>query len=238
MRPEDRGRFCAACSKTVVDFTGLSDREVLAYLARAGRGLCGRFSTEQVGRGLELMPAKRGVRWWWQWLVAGLLVSAEVRGQGRPKVEVVVAAPPTRVKALELTERAKVKVLPEAVVYSESRRYAIAGLFSVVMVRSGNWLQDSLYSLASVKKELTVYPNPVRRGMVVSLSWTGMESGEYEVRLFSAAGQLVERRVIAVSGKEQIDLIGIPASLAEGIYFLRVARAGEARVLSRKLVVL
>ena len=74
--------------------------------------------------------------------------------------------------------------------------------------------------------------------MVASVRWEGTEGGAYEVGVFSAAGSLVSRRVIEVGGKEQVDLIEIPASLASGVYFLRIARAGEVRVLSRKLVVL
>jgi hypothetical protein len=31
MSQEDQGRFCSACKKTVVDFTGMSDRQVIAF---------------------------------------------------------------------------------------------------------------------------------------------------------------------------------------------------------------
>jgi len=41
-----------------------------------------------------------------------------------------------------------------------------------------------------------------------------------------------------VKVKGQVDMLEIPASLPKGVYVLRVARAGEVRVLSRKLVVL
>jgi len=51
MPPEGQGRFCAACSKTVVDLTGFSDQELLAFLGRAGKNTCGRFSAGTASNG-------------------------------------------------------------------------------------------------------------------------------------------------------------------------------------------
>jgi hypothetical protein len=245
MRREERGRFCGGCQKTVVDLTTMSDREVLAYLARAGQGVCGRLLPEQLERKMELASSGRGGRRWWRWLVAGLLFSAEAQAQQRPKVEVVqrpvkpgglaravtAGMPLAQVKPLELNDSVRVQVLPEAVVwgYGSDRCSRLTG--AVTYVRSitlydtlKEKVTDTLSLLGLLsKKELTVYPNPVRRGMAASLSWEGMEAGDYEVGLFSTAGELV-------------DLLGIPGSMAAGIYFLRIA--GGGRIVSRKLVVL
>ena len=37
MQPTEKGRHCAACAKQVVDFTSMSDEEVLRYLKKAPR---------------------------------------------------------------------------------------------------------------------------------------------------------------------------------------------------------
>jgi hypothetical protein len=250
----ERGRFCGACNKTVVDLTGLTHVEVLAYLARAGQGVCGRFSPEQLGRGMEMRAASRG-RWWWRWLVAGLLLSfGEARGQQRVKPTVsmispgglvAVTAPPASVKALPVTD--SVKVLPEVVVLGYGGRRSCSDLTGAVMVVPAKSLGDTIREKVSdtlsmmgllPRRMLTVYPNPVRRGMVTSLGWEGTETGEYEVALFSGSGGLIQRRVIMVKAGGQVDLLEIPVGLAPGVYFLRVARAGGGGVLSRKLVVL
>jgi hypothetical protein len=47
------GRHCNACSKTVVDFTGMADTAILHYLRQTGDGVCGRFKTEQLNRPLK-----------------------------------------------------------------------------------------------------------------------------------------------------------------------------------------
>jgi hypothetical protein len=74
MTPTTAGRHCASCAKTVIDFTGLSDAEILAQLARAGRGgTCGRFRAGQLARSLQplaLAPA----RGWRAWLAAAVAV--------------------------------------------------------------------------------------------------------------------------------------------------------------------
>ena len=44
---EQNGRFCSECEKTVIDFTKMSDAELMNYLSKS-KYLCGRFNDEQV----------------------------------------------------------------------------------------------------------------------------------------------------------------------------------------------
>ncbi|MBO9593664.1 MAG: hypothetical protein J7599_12220 [Niabella sp.] len=49
MQPEEKGRFCNACCKTVIDFTGMSPAAISAYLkAHQSQRVCGRFMTHQL----------------------------------------------------------------------------------------------------------------------------------------------------------------------------------------------
>ncbi|RYZ45346.1 MAG: hypothetical protein EOO14_25845, partial [Chitinophagaceae bacterium] len=56
MTLEDKGRFCGACSKTVVDFSVMTDREMAAYFSKAKSGLCGRFHSGQLNRPVAVPP--------------------------------------------------------------------------------------------------------------------------------------------------------------------------------------
>lgn len=68
------GRHCEACQKVVVDFTQLTDNEVLAYFQQlTGDSTCGRFRADQVGRPLVILPP-RPPRRWQPWL-AGVLAT-------------------------------------------------------------------------------------------------------------------------------------------------------------------
>jgi hypothetical protein len=63
------GRFCTHCSKTVVDFTGMSDAALLNYIKKNGMG-CGRFSDSQLER--VIVPAVLPNRKFWPQLFLSL----------------------------------------------------------------------------------------------------------------------------------------------------------------------
>jgi len=91
MTPEEQGRFCAACQKTVIDFSSMSDSEILRALPTGhGAGTCGRFLPGQLGRSLLPEPALKPRRLgWWQYLLAGLLLSTEVSAQPKTRSDSV-----------------------------------------------------------------------------------------------------------------------------------------------------
>jgi hypothetical protein len=54
MAPRGNGSFCTSCEKVVVDFTRMTDQEVMQYMkANADRKVCGRFTEDQLGRPLS-----------------------------------------------------------------------------------------------------------------------------------------------------------------------------------------
>lgn len=49
MLPEQQGRHCLACSKTVIDFTNWETADILSYLQeKPAERVCGRFNLDQV----------------------------------------------------------------------------------------------------------------------------------------------------------------------------------------------
>ena len=63
MRAEADGRHCAHCQKTVVDFTGMTDAELLTYFKTKSSQSCGRFYADQLERTIE-EAAPQKPRWW------------------------------------------------------------------------------------------------------------------------------------------------------------------------------
>jgi hypothetical protein len=55
MTPSERGRFCAACEKTVIDFSQMTDNEVVNYFKKPSQSpTCGRFAASQLNRPLRI----------------------------------------------------------------------------------------------------------------------------------------------------------------------------------------
>lgn len=61
MQPGERGRFCNACSKTVTDFTGMTDRQLAEFFKRPGKNICGRFYADQLERDIPVL--KKRIPW-------------------------------------------------------------------------------------------------------------------------------------------------------------------------------
>lgn len=57
MTPQEKGRYCNVCAKTVVDFTRKTDREIGKIMKSEGT-ICGRFKKTQLERPISL-PRKR-----------------------------------------------------------------------------------------------------------------------------------------------------------------------------------
>ncbi|OSZ77498.1 hypothetical protein CAP36_14040 [Chitinophagaceae bacterium IBVUCB2] len=77
MSPVEKGKFCGSCQKQVVDFTGMSDRQVAAFFKKPSTGsVCGRFMTDQLERDIDI-PKKRipWVKYFFGFLLPALFVS-------------------------------------------------------------------------------------------------------------------------------------------------------------------
>lgn len=63
MKPSERGRFCNACQKTVVDFTGKSEEEIIMAIATATGSVCGRIQSSVLQSGLYAQKGKAILIW-------------------------------------------------------------------------------------------------------------------------------------------------------------------------------
>jgi hypothetical protein len=79
MAPTDVGRHCASCQTQVVDFTRMTDGEVVAFLSRySPERRCGLFREDQVDR--PLLAAAQPMTGWRRWAVAMMLLLGSVFG--------------------------------------------------------------------------------------------------------------------------------------------------------------
>jgi len=89
MAPGDKGRFCDSCQKTVHDFTGMSDAQLIAFFKKTSTGsLCGRFLEQQLNRNIE-MPRKRitWLKYFFQFTIPIFLTGLKAHSQGQLKLK-------------------------------------------------------------------------------------------------------------------------------------------------------
>jgi hypothetical protein len=76
MTPNDQGRFCTSCSKTVVDFSNMSDAALMQYFENLkDSNVCGRVYTDQLDR--SIVPAakpRKKIFVYWQYLLAFVMM--------------------------------------------------------------------------------------------------------------------------------------------------------------------
>ena len=102
MSPKEQGRFCGSCQKTVVDFSMMTDKEIVDYFSKATHQVCGRFSGTQLNKDLQLTEKKRRLSfaYLWNFLLATFLVteaSCQEAMTGKVQVQTVEQYPkPTR----------------------------------------------------------------------------------------------------------------------------------------------
>lgn len=97
MEAENTGQFCASCQKTVVDFSSLTDLELIERLARKSSSTCGRFRASQLNRKLTVSaPALQPPIRLFGLLTAGLLGYQTVQADTLPLLAEPVAQHPTK----------------------------------------------------------------------------------------------------------------------------------------------
>ena len=82
MTPTQQGRFCNACAKEVIDFSTMSDNEVLNYFSSLkNEKVCGRAYPDQLERviAIPMAPRKR-LFWYWNYITMLFLFFGKASG--------------------------------------------------------------------------------------------------------------------------------------------------------------
>lgn len=94
MTPNQQGRFCGSCAKTVIDFSVMTDAQMLRYFENLKHeNVCGKVYPDQLNRKLQpapVMQPRKKLYWLWQYAAALLLfftkgVQAKAQGEVRIK---------------------------------------------------------------------------------------------------------------------------------------------------------
>jgi hypothetical protein len=91
MTAADKGRFCMSCHKNVVDFTNMSDREVLQHITRSSGSTCGRFYNDQLNRNMTIRKERQmpWLKYFFQMALPAFFISIKAEAQDckKPVIE-------------------------------------------------------------------------------------------------------------------------------------------------------
>ncbi len=108
MHPVEKGRFCGSCQKQVIDFTMMSDTQLIAFFKKTSTGsVCGRFMQDQLDRTIET-PKKRmpWVKYFFKFALPAFLISTKATAQGTVreiKGDTVMVSEPKEVELKKMT---------------------------------------------------------------------------------------------------------------------------------------
>ena len=91
MTPTDQGRFCNACAKEVIDFSMMTDTEMLNYFTTlTHEKVCGRALPAQLERVISKpKEPKKRLFWYWNYIVMFFMFFGKannVKAQGGVKI--------------------------------------------------------------------------------------------------------------------------------------------------------
>lgn len=167
MAPEEKGRFCSVCSKTVYDFTALSDQELINAFPDQEENVCGHFNEFQLNRDLQYsfinaLFIKFAVGFV---LTAGGFVS--VNAQEHIKNDTLKTEEPDKIIVLASHTRQKMRIggATATVKNEDEPVYIINGKLS--SLKELRTLDPKLIKMVNVIKDTTLFNGKVQNGVVV-----------------------------------------------------------------------
>ncbi|MET0394150.1 MAG: carboxypeptidase-like regulatory domain-containing protein [Chitinophagaceae bacterium] len=203
MKPAEKGRFCDACRKQVIDFTRMSDGQLAAFFKKPSTGpVCGRFMADQLDRDM-VIPKKRipWLRYFFQIAIPAFLTSSKVYAQGG-----IVVRADTAVVPLPARPAGEVMTSPAGGPPTISGRVVDHNgepLPYVSVYLKGTKTGTATDSSGRFRLEYTGTGNPV-----LLASYIGFESLEMRVRLQQPADKIVLRMNPANQEMEDI-VVGV-----------------------------
>lgn len=251
MTNEEQGRFCHSCSKTVTDFSTMTDTEILKYLSNASGNTCGRFAADQLNREIHV-PATPAKKTFWAYLLSMFLpvmiadrLNAQKRSASKPKTEQTTNTKPAKVQQLINVDCQEISSDTTKLTNSGGQVDAIKADMNTKPVVMGLIIEydkvkktDTVAAaISKVRKNemFSVYPNPVVKGKKASIKVN--EVGEFTVQFMDLESKMIVYKNVTVSAKGETVFLDIPQGIASGSYYLRLVQAGSNKQFVDKLVV-
>lgn len=164
MQPVEKGRFCNSCAKKVVDFTQMTDSQVLNYfLERKQESICGRLTTEQLGKPVST-PAPIITKRFWQWKYAAMLLLFFTKMGSKARAQVVEKISVPKLSDITTQELDTVPILP---ISQKETKMILGGISSGVTVKTIPVKSQSKVNLTITGRIVDNEENPIAGASVM-----------------------------------------------------------------------
>lgn len=205
MTQQEQGRFCGSCQKTVVDFTMMSDQEVLNYFLKADHNVCGRFANDQLNKELKVTKNKKRFSWAYVWnILVAMFLAVKAEAQADP----IIKKPVEPVKEISI-KLGKVAYVPPAnngkpvvikgLVIDETNNQPVVGASIRIIGTEGGCMANTAgkFSLKTEKKKV----------MALEFSAIGYETQTLEVTEFTNLQDVQVSLKPAFSGLQEVTVV-------------------------------
>lgn len=228
----------------MIDFTGMTDRDLFEFFHNYSGGACGRFTTDQLNRSIAVeQPRRTG---WFRYvltlLMPAMFLANRSAAQGEVKKTSAVCMP---VKKKKLREAPEVK-MPE-IKLDHTISYEVPDTFFNVVVYGGFVASEvvetsvfhqfrKFFGDTLAKNSLTIFPNPVTPGGMLRATFNA-KRGSYYIQFLDANGFMAQEQQLD-AWNEKVDMqVRVSRHILPGLYTVLLTDVKRRKLSSQKLIV-
>ena len=204
MTLQEQGRFCGSCQKTVVDFTMMSDQEVLNYFLKADHNVCGRFADDQLNKELIITEKKKRFSWVYVWnILVATFLTVKADAQLCPPIKEPVAAIdqlPKKIGRVAYVHSTGKPVVITGNVIDETNNQPVAGASISIKGATGGGMANTVGKF-SLKVEN-------KKGIVLEFSAIGYETRTLNIDEFNNLQNKQVSLKPSVADLKEVSVIG------------------------------
>ena len=188
MTPQDKGRHCESCNKIVVDFSIMSDRQVLEYFKTTIGKTCGRFHEDQLQRPF-IEPQQKPSKWnYFLASILGLIIGTKTFAQQKTIKGKVIGKP--------YVERITTK--------GDISPIKVEAKIDTVKI---NVMGDTVLPLKEMKEVLVQVPSSTAKNTVVIGGVHSVSAEELKKKKVNSITEVLDGLIAGVSNKIQGKII-------------------------------
>lgn len=170
-RPVEGGRHCGSCQKVVIDFTSMTEEQIITYFKSFPKNTCGRFRSDQLHSYNSTSPSPQ--RKW----AFGALITAFVTFLNSEPSWARSSEPVVKLEQRELSFRKNQSrsstdsLIVRGKVISSTDQSALPGIHVI-------WKGSEAGTVTNENGEFT-FPHPLKIGDVLTFSFIGLKNVTY-----------------------------------------------------------